>query len=99
MQLVLTPRGAAVMQKSRRATQSQLARELDTLAVEDQRCVAHAMRLLQSLFSSRPCASGPGEGVDLRHGSPVAAMVFAVDANPQSNDEVHRRSIIAASSE
>jgi len=66
IQLVLTPRGVAVMQKSRRATQSELARELETLESGDQECVAHAMKLLQWLFSSRLCTREPVEAIELK---------------------------------
>jgi DNA-binding MarR family transcriptional regulator len=51
--LALTPRGVSVTDKARRATQSQLARELEALTEDERQAVLLGMQLLRSLFAPR----------------------------------------------
>ncbi|HMB94875.1 MAG TPA: MarR family transcriptional regulator [Tepidisphaeraceae bacterium] len=50
VELVLTSRGAAIMEKSRRATQQEIARELQSLDQTDRDAIFRAMRMLQIVF-------------------------------------------------
>jgi DNA-binding MarR family transcriptional regulator len=50
LELVLTTQGAAVMERSRRATQQQLAGEMKSLSESDRCAMLKAMQLLHSLF-------------------------------------------------
>jgi DNA-binding MarR family transcriptional regulator len=51
LELVLTTQGAAVMEKSRRATQQQIAKELESLTEADRRAMLRSMHLLHELFT------------------------------------------------
>ncbi|HVT89803.1 MAG TPA: MarR family transcriptional regulator [Tepidisphaeraceae bacterium] len=51
VELVLTGRGAEIMNKSRKSAQAQLVRELRSLSSADQRTVIHAMKLMQKVFN------------------------------------------------
>src|ERR1700733_3953284 len=52
LELVLTTQGAAVMEKSRRATQQHLAQEMKSLSEADRCSMLKAMQLLHALFMS-----------------------------------------------
>jgi DNA-binding MarR family transcriptional regulator len=75
LELVLTTQGAAVMEKSRRATQQQLAQELNSLN-DSQRCVIlNAMYSLHAVFT--PVGKNGGESGG---SSPGARSVAAAAA-------------------
>jgi DNA-binding MarR family transcriptional regulator len=51
VELLLTPRGVAAMNKARESTQAQLARELSSLASRDAAVLLQALKLLHDIFA------------------------------------------------
>jgi DNA-binding MarR family transcriptional regulator len=82
LELVLTTQGAAVMEKSRRATQQHLAQELNSLS-DSQRCsILSAMFSLHAVFT--PAGKSGGESGTASPGSRSVASLAATELPDRS---------------